>query len=371
MGWRFVLIFLVFAPLHTCFDPFRVFSRIQEGFESVIQNSHFQDLMAKTIVELLSSAFSYFRNCFFKREAKPLDVFPRVSVLPDPFHDYNIQREKSVNRLQDMLRKFKNKDGKVNIIYIIGSQGTGKTELARQYGNFEFDGNLTRTVVHLNMTSETVFKESLIKVITEIDLRQTDTSSSALIDYRKNLRHATVTDLMESLRFTLKKRPNWLLIVDDIKERNVTESEMYKMLPQPGSRTWGTGRMIVTTRLKLVRYDSEHVQSYSTQQGLDVEEAKKLLYLVTGGSPGTSSSSCVEHIARELHKSPGKIINVGFSMRNRKILDEINPSCDDSGEVPCYPYTVSNIIFGVTCQVPVPWLVKHWPYNKCAALVND
>ena len=251
-----------------------------------------------------------------------VDVFPKVNVLLDPPHDFIIPREKSLNCLQDFVRKFKDKDGKVNTIYIIGSQGTGKTELARQYGNFEFDRHLTRTVVHLNMISETVFKESLIKVITEIDL-QKDTTSNEFINYRKNLRLKTVTDLMKTLQSLLVKRPEWLLIVDDIMERNVTECEMYKMLPQPGSSEWGTGRMIVTTRLKLAPYDNDHVQTFHAQ-GLDIEEAKKLLYLVTRRSPREKSRWRMEHIAYRFRGSPKDIVNAGFCIRKCKILDEMN-----------------------------------------------
>ena len=267
----------------------------------------------------LACLFFLIYLCFIAHNTT-VDVFRRVSVLPDPPHDFLIQREESVNRLQGMWRKFPYKVGKVKIIYIIGNQGIGKTELARQYGNFEFDRNLTRTVVHLNMISETVFKESLIKIITEIDL-QKDTTSNEFINYRKNLRQETVTDLMKTLQNLLVKRPDWLLIVDDIMERNVTEYEMYKMLPQPGSSEWGTGRMIVTTRLKLAPYDNDHVQTFHTQ-GLDIEEAKKLLYLVTRRSPREKSRWRMEHIAYRFRGSPKDIVNAGFCIRKCKILDE-------------------------------------------------
>ena len=275
---------------------------------------------------------------YFTTDNAPVDVIPKVNVLSDSPHDFIIPSKKGLSRLQSMFRKFNDQNGKVNTIYVVSNQSTGKTELARQYGNFELDRNRTSTVIHLNMTSETAFKESLIKVITEIDLK-TPTSSDKYIEYGKKLHRATITILMESLRHTLKHyRHNWLLIVDDIRQGNITEYEMYKTLPGPGAQRWGTGRMVVTTRLKLV-HDSYHAQNLYTHY-LDVEEAKKLLYLVTGRSPGTISSTCIEHIACKLHKSPGDIINVGFSMKEQRILDRINPY----PKMPCYPYKDSDII---------------------------
>ena len=352
---RFVLIFLVFARPNTCFDPSSVFAVVQQRVGSAIDNSRFKEHIVKTIwsvgLVIFSSVTASLSTWYYTHGDKPLDVFPKVNVLPDPPHDFIVLREKTLDYLQGMVRKFEDKDGKVNTIYMVGSQGTGKTELARQYGNFEFDRNLTRTVVHLNMISETVFKESLIKVINKIEL-QTGACSGGLIDCRKKLRQGTVTDLMTTLQILLINRPDWLLIVDGIKKRNVTEYGIYKMLPQPGSRGWGTGRMIVTTRLKLAPYDSEHVQIFR-RQGLDIGDAEKLLYLVTGGSSRTSSSLCIEHIAYKLHKSPQDIVNVGLFIRNCEILDKINPSLDSSRKMPCHPYAVSDIIFGTGCNFPV------------------
>ena len=258
---------------------------------------------------------------YFITHNATFDVFSKAILLPDPPHDFIIPREKSLYHLQDMFRRLKNQDGKVNTVYIVGNQGTGKTELARQFGNFEFDRNLTRTVVHLNMTSETVLKKSLINVITEIDLQKT-TNSCEFINYRKKLRKETPTDLMKTLQNLLMKRPDWLLIIDDVKQRNITEYEMYKTLPWPGSRGWGTGKMIVTTRLNLGPYDSNYVKIFHTQ-GLDVQEARKLLYLVTGESPGEESRSRMEHIAYRFRESPEDIVKLGFCIRKCKILHQL------------------------------------------------
>ena len=338
----FVLIFLVFARPYACFDM-GVFSRTLEKIRKGIDSSLFKTHILKGIWDVGLIAVSSFTTYvgtlkYFALDNKPVGVIPKANLLPDPPHDFIIPRNKSLLHLQDMFRRFGDEDGKVNIIYVVGNQGMGKTELARQYGDFEFERNRTHTVVHLNMTSETVFRESLIKVITETDL-QTDNCSSGLIDYDKKLRQQTITDLMKPLCRLLKKRSDWLLIVDDIKKRDITEYEMYKTLPQPGTRRWGTGRMIVTTRLKLAPYASDHVKIFHTQ-GLGVDEARKLLYLVTGEFPRERSSSCMEHIAYKLHKSPRDIINVGFAMRKREILDKIDPL----PKMPCYPYKDSDII---------------------------
>ena len=296
---------------------------------NVIDNSRFKDRIEQAIWDYVI-VFPIYSLVYWysKVDNAPIDV-PIFNVPLDPPHKF-IPRKNSLDKLQRMFGSFKDRNGKINIIYVVGNQGTGKTELARQYGNFEFDRDPTRTVIHLNITSETVFKESLVEIH-----QQTTTNSNDFMRYGNELRQEPITHLVKSLRYLLKKRHNWLLIVDDIKQKSVTE--ICKTLPQPGSRWWGTGRMIVTTRL--APYDSEHVKIFRTQ-GLDVEEAKKLLYLVTGGSPETSTSSCIEHIACKLHKSPGDIINVGISMREQRILDKINSSL----KMPCYPYKDSDII---------------------------
>ena len=255
----------------------------------------------------------------FRADNARVDVAPKVNVLPDPPHDFIITRKRSLAQLQRTFHSFKDPNDKVNMICIVGNRGTGKTELARQYGNFEFDTGRTRTVVHLSITSVTAFRESLMKAITEIDLKTT-TGYHELRDYSKKLCQETIKGLVKTLQYLLENTPDWLLIIDDIIQRNITE--IYKMLPRPGSKLWGTGRMIVTTRLSMARYSSDYVKIFHTE-GLDVQEAEKLLYLTAGGSSGKKSDSRMKRIAYSLRKSPGDIVNVGFSMRKRKMLSEI------------------------------------------------
>ena len=53
-------------------------------------------------------------------------------------------------------------------MYLVGLPGSGKSELARQYGDFVFKNGDVSTVITLNTESEERFKHDLIEPLLEL-----------------------------------------------------------------------------------------------------------------------------------------------------------------------------------------------------------
>ena len=94
----------------------------------------------------------------------------------------------------------------------------------------------------------------------------------------ENLLKDTVDDLFHRLKELLKKRPGWLLIIDNIKDPHITQRTIYQHLPIPGaSERWGTGKMLITTQIPLNR--DIHGRYFRTvnNTGLVLSDATKFL----------------------------------------------------------------------------------------------
>jgi hypothetical protein len=326
-----LLALLIFAPTNTCFH---IPSFISNGIQQVgnfIYTLRFRDRIEQAIWNFFTVTLP---DMVWPNTNTQDDVLPpKVKVLPHPPNDFIVPREKELVWLKTLFDSFPDQNGGINVLYLFGLPATGKTEMARQYGNFEFHRNYTRTVVHLNMTSEEAFKKSLILDIIEIIL---ETSSCNESSCGESLHKETITNLMEKLRRLLKKRQGWLLIIDDIKQQNITDYEMYKQLPQRGWDWWGTGRMLVTTQVLLADDDSTHVKTVRY-----VKQSEGLALPILAGENDmtleTHDESC--HPVSNLSTSIGDII-----YNSRALLGFRNSTSDFVTSL------YFNNIFNTTCE---------------------
>ena len=161
----------------------------------------------------------------------------------------------------------------VKTVYLTGQPGSGKTELARQYGEqFNNDCSLNNTtkavVITLNGNSE----ESLFKSVSEarrklrlpICMEQTTPNLNVMI---KEIKH-----------HFRSYGGAWLLIVDDMFKNNFNN-----LFPRPGSKEWGDGRVLVTTQDNdLVPACHQFAKKLSLNEGMTKEDALALLKEISG-----------------------------------------------------------------------------------------
>ena len=157
----------------------------------------------------------------------------------------------------------------VRTVYLTGQPGSGKTELARQYGEqFENATSSNDTSKPLVITLNANSEESLMKSVKEatrklqfsVDMELTD---HGLIDLMKNLRN-----------YFRGYSGAFLLIIDDMFGKN----HFNDFFPRPGVKDWGGGQVLVTTQdNNLVPACHQFAKKFSLNEGMTKEDALALL----------------------------------------------------------------------------------------------
>ena len=161
-----------------------------------------------------------------------------------------------------------NDEDVVRTVYLTGQPGSGKTELARQYGEqFRNAASPSDTSKPLVIALDTKTEESLLKSITEV-LQKLQPS----IGMETN--HHGCVALMKQLRdYFLGYSGNWLLIIDDM-----FGNDFNHLLPRPGSKEWGGGQVLITTQdNNLVQACHQSAKKYSLNKGMTREDSLALL----------------------------------------------------------------------------------------------
>ena len=190
-----------------------------------------------------------------------------------PHGKYIAKRKDDIEKLKKLFDSFEYSNGIVNVVYLVGVPGSGKTELARQFGHSVFcERKGTPTVMTLNIETPEEFKLSLAESISKIDESRQNGQNTTVKDLKKD----EVENLFDKFKMLLQKRPGWLLIIDNVKDPNITQRDMYQRLPNPGESEWGTGKMLVTTQIPIEYSNSTYIR-IEYNRGLTLYDATNLL----------------------------------------------------------------------------------------------
>jgi tetratricopeptide (TPR) repeat protein len=180
----------------------------------------------------------------------------------------------------------------VRTVYLTGQPGSGKTELARQYGEqFENATSSNDTSKPLVITLNANSEESLMKSVKEatrklrfsVDMELTD---HGLIDLMKNLRN-----------YFRGYSGAFLLIIDDMFGKNYFND----FFPRPGGKEWGGGQVLVTTQdNNLVPACHQFAKKFSLNEGMTKEDALALLKDISN----VEVDDFAEEIIEELQSLP-------------------------------------------------------------------
>lgn len=259
-----------------------------------------------------------------------------VLLLPQkPSHSFQ-SRKHDVRKLQSLFKLLRKQErGNVAVaVYITGRPGFGKTQLAREFGNTYYHqkrGYLFKNLVvgTLNASSKHTFLQSYIALALELGC---GAELKALENFSGRKGELQSLELLSAtVRRELRRRPGWLLVVDNLSSdvKSVHESQSVNSLPvvtpsslpyspqgigrdgllgrggaggvaaaygvantkaawssfwpQPGDEGWGKGYIVVTTHdRRLVERSCPSASELYLSEGMGTRDAVALLEKVSG-----------------------------------------------------------------------------------------
>ena len=231
-------------------------------------------------------------------------------ILPcEPAHEV-IRRSKDITKLKKKMKDLDDgSDQAVSTIYISGTPGSGKSQLARQLGQEFFYTRSRDTddlvfVATLNAESVETLADSYMTLgkylgISEHSLTGLET------DKRENPTE-TIQHLKVLIPMKIRKFSKWLLIADNVVELKAIRS----FLPQTASTEWGHGQVLITTQdSSTIPCNAPHTYHKSLSTGMEVEDAVELLKQV---SKISDEPEQVENVAKVLECQPLALAAAAF-----------------------------------------------------------
>ena len=241
--------------------------------------------------------------------------FPPVIWVRDPPKHSCITRSEELTQLKELFHSFDTStdDKAVYAVYLVGLPGSGKSELARQYGNLVFKRGEVSTVITLSTESEEQFKDDLIEALLELKAAKGTEATQEEFSKKK------IQSLVYELRLLMRERPGWLMIVDNIRDKHTTQRSFYEELPKPGTERWGQGYMLFTTQVHVVG-ESKFVKIKKTNEGMTPNDAKQFLCELVKRGKGDCPDRDAEAIVKRLEYLPLAILAAGtFIERKLKL----------------------------------------------------
>ena len=135
-------------------------------------------------------------------------------------------------------------------VYITGDPASGKTQLAGQYGRefIEMKKHKNKNLFAgtLIADSRSNFLDKYLQIAHDLGCITEETEKA--IESHQLDELASLRMLSKHVRKELRKRPGWLLIIDELSSDEKLVKELRPFWPQPNDRNWGKGYVLVTTQ---------------------------------------------------------------------------------------------------------------------------
>lgn len=259
-----------------------------------------------------------------------------ILLLPQkPSHVYQ-SRKSEIREIKNKFKLLRKRNGKgLSVaVYVTGRPGYGKTQLAREFGKEFYRQNKgwffkNLVVGTLDASSSSTLLQSYITLAIDLGCTSELKALEGLLGRKGELQGLGI--LSSAVKKELKKRPGWLIVVDNLSSDQETAkaygSEVLPVLsssslpystpginrdstspmhasglatafgitnhratwksfwPQPGDESWGTGYVLITTHdRRVVERSSPFSSELYLQAGMSSEDALALLVKMSGGS---------------------------------------------------------------------------------------
>ena len=227
-----------------------------------------------------------------------------ISLPPKPCHPIHPRADE----VRWIFAKFNaleknNPSTVVKTVYITGSPGSGKSQLAGQYGREVFERNkpLNKNlfVGTLSAGNRSIFLDTYLQ--TAIGVGCVNQATEWAIRSGQLGELQSLKMLSDHVKKELRERPEWLLIIDGLSSDEILVKELSSFWPQPKEESWGKGDVLVTTQ--------GHVPSGSCMDVMDLRSGmseKDAVELLTKTS-GCSDNVEVVEVVNSLDKSPQSV----------------------------------------------------------------
>ena len=226
-----------------------------------------------------------------------------------PSHEI-IGRSNDVKRIMTKMHDLDNgSNGAVSTIYLSGSPGCGKTQIARQIGQEFFTRESDKSegltfVATLNAETLETLVDSYISLAKQLGI--TEYSLTNLATTRVNSPKETIQHLQCLILPKIQQFLKWLIIVDNV----VDLSLVCCYLPQTACKDWGHGQVLITTQDgSAIPSNVPHTYHESLSVGMQPEDAAELLKQV---SQISGNDEQVQRVAEVLEYQPLALAAASF-----------------------------------------------------------
>ena len=235
-----------------------------------------------------------------------VDSFCNLTFTPS--HKIII-RSNDITRIVKKMKALEDgSDAAVGTIYLSGTPGCGKSEIARQLGQQFFNegskdsGGLT-FVATLNAETLETLADSYVTLAKQLGVTEytlTKLVTTKLGSTKEAIQHQKLLILPKVKQFS-----KWLIIADNVTDLSLVRS----YLPQTASKDWGHGQVLITTQdSSTIPINSLHTYHESLSRGMQPDDAVELLKQVSQISNQDQS----EKVAAELEYQPLALAAAAF-----------------------------------------------------------
>lgn len=234
-----------------------------------------------------------------------VESFCNLTFLPA--HEI-IRRSNDVTRIMKKMEDLENgSNGAVSTIYLSGSPGCGKSQVARLIGEEIFNKRSQEStgltfVATLNAETLETLADSYIGLgrklgITEYTL--TSLMTSKVSSPKETIQHVTRLIVQQMKQFS-----KWVMIADNVVDLSLVRG----YLPPTGSREWGHGQVLITTQDANLNFNAPHTYHESLSGGMHPDDAVQLLKQVSQ----LANQEQAGEVAKELDYQPLALATAAF-----------------------------------------------------------
>ena len=232
-----------------------------------------------------------------------------------------IRRVNDVTRIMKKLDELQNDSkGAISTVYLSGSPGCGKSQIARQVGQEIFDKRLREGedltfVATLNAETLDSLAKSYCGLATHFGI-----TDNALANLEASRNVPEKIEYLKTLIFSKTKQfSNWLIIVDNVVDLSSVRSD----LPPSGSKELGHGQVLITTQdISSIPVNAPLTYHESLSKGMHPDDAVDLLRQVSQ----IQNQEQAEKVAEVVDYQPLPLAAAAFYVRSARDNDSPNYS---------------------------------------------